>query len=116
MADIKKEAKDLVGTTRTYSEEQIAEYRKKVQEQMDGYRAKVERITARVAGMNEMTQAKLAAEMEELQRKKAYVDTKILELHDAGSESFEKLKADLDRGMADMKEAYDGTMENLQKK
>jgi uncharacterized protein YPO0396 len=116
MADIKKEAKDLVGTTRTYSEEQIAEYRKKVLGQMDEYRAKLERMTARVAGMHELAQAKLAAEMAELQRKKAAMDGKIQELQKAGSDSFEKLKADLDRGMADMEKAYDETMENLQKK
>ena len=69
-ADIKKEAEDLAKTTMAYTEEQKALYQKKIQEKMQQYSQKFVELQAKMATLNEQAKANLAAEMENLKRKK----------------------------------------------
>jgi Fe-S cluster biosynthesis and repair protein YggX len=112
--DIKRDAAELAGTTLAYTEEQKALYQKKIQEKMAQYKQKLLVLEKKLVMMNEQAKAGLAAEMENLSRKKAAMGDKVRELQAEGNEAYDDLKEGLDKAMEEMDKAYDQAMERFQ--
>ena len=113
-ADIKKEAEDLAKTTMAYTEEQKALYQKKIQEKMQQYSQNFLELQAKMATLNEQAKANLAAEMENLKRKKQEIAEKAGEIQAAGGEAFRDLKKGLDASLEEMDKAVDEAISRFQ--
>jgi uncharacterized protein YukE len=72
-------------------------------------------LEAELVMMNEQAKADLAAEIEELSRKKVEIGEKVRELQAAGNEAYEDLKKGLDSAMEEMDRAYDQAMSRFRK-
>lgn len=113
--DIRKEAGDLAKTTMTYTEEQKALYQKKIQDKMGQYSQNLKELQEKLAMMNEQAKADMAAEMEELKRKKAEMGEKARELQATGSEAYGDIRKGLDSAIDEMDKAYDEAMKRFRK-
>ena len=114
-ADIKKEAKDLAETTMAYTEEQKAQYEKIIQEKLVQYNRKFMELESQLVMMNEQAKADLAAEMAELNDKKAVAAAKAKELQSTGGEAWADLKAGMDKAFMEMDKAYDQARSRFKK-
>jgi hypothetical protein len=114
-ADIKKEAKDLAATTMAYTEEQKAQYQKKIQEKLAQYNQNFMELEAKLVMMNEQAKADLTAEMEKLDDKKTAVATKVKELQGTSGEAWTDLKAGMDKAFMEMDKAYDQAKSRFEK-
>ena len=112
--DIRKEAEDLAKTTMAYTEEQKALYQKKIQEKIQQYTQKFLELQAKMATLNEQAKANLAAEMENLKRKKQEIAEKAGEIQAAGGEAFRDLKKGLDASLEEMDKAVDEAISRFQ--
>ena len=113
--DIRKEAKELAATTMAYTEEQKAQYQKKIQEKLAQYNQNFMELEAKLLMMNEQAKADLAAEMEKLDDKKAAVATKVKELQGTSGEAWTDLKAGMDKAFMEMDRAYDQAKSRFEK-
>jgi hypothetical protein len=113
--DIRKEAKELAATTMAYTEEQKAQYQKKIQEKLAQYNQNFMELQAKLVMMNEQAKADLAAEMKKLDDKKAAVATKVKELQGSSGEAWTDLKAGMDKAFMEMDKAYDQAKSRFEK-
>jgi len=106
-ADVKKEAEDLAKTAMAYTEEQKALYQEKIKEKMQQYSQKLMDLQTKMVMLNEQAKANLAAEMENLNRKKQEIVEKAGEIQEASGAAFEDLKKGLDKSLEEMDKAVD---------
>jgi hypothetical protein len=64
--------------------------------------------------MNEQVKADLAAEMENLGRKKAEMGVKMRELQKASGDAYEDLKKGMDKAIEEMDKAYDQALSRFE--
>ena len=114
-ADIKKEAEDLAKTTMAYTEEQKALYQEKIKEKIEQYSQKLMELQTKMVMLNEQAKANLAAEMENLNRKKQEVAEKASEINAASGEAYEDLKKGLESSLEEMDKAFDQAMSRFEK-
>ena len=114
-ADIKKEAEDLAKTTMAYTEEQKALYQEKIKEKMEQYSQKLMELQTKMVMLNEQAKANLAAEMENLNRKKQEVAEKASEINAASGEAYEDIRKGLERSLEEMDKAFDQAMSRFEK-
>ena len=105
-ADIKKEARDLAVTTKTYAEEQKELYTQQVIDKLAQYNQKLIELNSKVATMSGQARAGVAAELEKLDQKKEAVASRVLELQTASGEAYEDLKEGMEKAIDEMDVAF----------
>lgn len=114
-ADIKKEANDLARVTTDYTKLQMEEYKQHITAKMAEFQAKQQELGVKMATMGKEARAGMESTMEDLKKKRAAMDEKIIEFYSSSSEAFDKLKEGMDNAMKDMDNAYGEAMESFKK-
>ena len=113
--DIKKEARDLADTTLSYADQQKLKYLELLKEKQEQYQEKYVELEEKLVKLSEQTKADMAAEMENLNRKKAEMVLKTREIQAASGKAFEDLREGMDRAIDEMDKAYDQALNRFQK-
>ena len=113
--DIKKEAKELVEATKSYTMEQKKAYEEELATKLDEYGQKIEALKAQLMTMQGEAQQDMQEKIDSLHAKVEDMKSKALELQNASDAAWDDLKAGLDKAEDDLEEAFTTAMQNFQK-
>jgi len=113
--DIKKEAKELVETTKSYTMEQKEAYEQQLANKLDEYAQKIAALKAQMVTMQGEAQKDMQEKIDSLHAKVEDMKSKALELQNASDAAWDDLKAGLDKAEDDLEESFTTAMQNFQK-
>jgi len=113
--DIKKEARDLVETARTYTMEQQQAYEQQLGQKLDEYARKVAVLKAQVATMTGAAKEDMQDKIGSLHTKVEDMKNKAQELQAASGAAWDDLKEGLDKAEDDLEEAFNSAMQKFDK-
>ena len=113
--DIKKEARDLVETARTYTMEQQQAYEQQLGQKLDEYARKVAALKAQVATMTGAAKEDMQDKIGSLHTKVEDMKNKAQELQAASGAAWDDLKEGLDKAEDDLEEAFNSAMQKFDK-
>jgi TolA-binding protein len=105
-ADVKKEAKEAVGTAISYTQQQKEEYQKQLEAKIREYDRKLEDLKAKAEKMEKKTKAEAQRELEDLRQKGEAAKKKLEGMKSAGSKAWEDLKSGMDAAMEDLEKSF----------
>ena len=110
-ADVKKEAKEAIETTKAYSLQQKEEYQKQMEAKLQDFDREIQSLQDKVksgaSALKEDSIAKFNQSMEELSKKKQAVAEKLNELKSESGKAWEDTKSGVDNAMDELGKAYD---------
>jgi anaerobic ribonucleoside-triphosphate reductase len=113
--DIKKEAKELVEATKSYTMEQKKAYEEELAKKLDEYGQKTGALKAQLMTMQGEAQKDMQEKIDSLHAKVEDMKSKALELQNSSDAAWDDLKAGLDKAEDDLEEAFTTAMQNFQK-
>ncbi|MGW8303323.1 MAG: hypothetical protein ACWGNO_14700 [Desulfobacterales bacterium] len=116
-ADVKKEAKEAMETTKAYTLQQKEEYQKQIKAKLEEIDREIQALQAkaqsRATELKEESKAELNQAMEGLLKKKQAAAEKLNELKSASGKAWEDIKSGVDKAMDDLNKAYDQARSNF---
>lgn len=110
-ADVKKEAKKAMETTKAYTLQQKEEYEKQIKAKLQKINGEIQQLQSkaqsRATELKEKGKAEFAQAMEGLHKKKQAAAEKLNELNSASGKAWEDMKSGMDEAMDELIKAYD---------
>ena len=115
-ADVKKEAKELMATTKSYTLEQREAYEKELAKKFAEYDRKIFVLKEQLVDATEETRQKLQEQINMLLTKEGDLRNRAKGLKEASGKAWDDLKKGLDKASADLDEAFAKAMQKFIKK
>ena len=115
MEDIKKEVKEMVKTTTSYSLEQRNAYEKQLAQKIDAYGKKIQALKEQMMIAKGEAEKKLQEQIDMLQAKTDDLKNKAEDLRNATGQAWDELKKGLDKAVDDLDEAFSKAMQSYTK-
>ena len=112
--DVKKEAKELVETTKSYTLEQKQAYEEQLAKKLDEYNQKISALKVQMAQAESTVQTDMQALLESLQTKVEDLQTRANGLKDASGAAWDDMKKGLDQAEEELDQAFSEAMAKFQ--
>jgi hypothetical protein len=114
-AEVKKEAKDLVETTESYTMEQKQVYEQQLVQQLEEYSQKISALKDQVAMMPGEAKTAMQEQINMLDTDLQDMEAKAGEMKDASGQAWEDMKQGMEQAEKDLNQAISNAMQNFQK-
>ena len=108
--DVRREAKEAFETAATYTQKQKQKYREEIQTQLDEFDKQLDELRPLAESARESAKIKLNKQIEMLKQKREVAEQRLERLTSSKDEGWAKVKAGLDKAMADLQKSYEGAM------
>ena len=113
LKDIKKETKDVVETSATYTKEQKENIQKNLEADFANLKKQIHELSAKIDKTSDDTVSDLKAELSQLQKKQNQIDDNLKKFKKTSGQAWNELKAGLDKAVSDLGESYSKAKEHL---
>lgn len=113
--DIKKEAEEMVETTKSYTMEQRKAYEQQLARKIDEYGQKIYALKEQLMMVKGEAENELLEQIDMLQAKTDDLKNKAEDLKKASGQAWDELKIDLDKAIDDLDEAFSKALQSYKK-